>query len=268
MANRQDLISQSRKYSRCTISVDNHNSTRHQQTSQQGCLCIAKYPFAPEPIQNKDDGDYVILSVRKLYSKKDDFAVSKWTVSFGTKADSVVVELVPTNIVCVITCCTSNEHLYGSSCRCEANFSVVVLHHQFSEKLRVQIELKTGNRQFVPLSICDVTNPQIFLSSYKQAFVRKKFRKAVLLEGYYAIECGDKCTMFEEKVMAYTESIKNSVSNVGYSSSGSAILDDSLSYVCGVHNVIQPGSTVSLKTSYITIGTSVFQIASQLIGKQ
>ena len=227
----------------------------------------------------------MILSVRRLYGKLEDFTVGKWTISFGTllgatkdcRKDTLVTEITRSDILQLFTCCTQSEGVYGRVCRCEASFSVLVLHKTFSDKLRVQIELKADNRQFAPLSLADVTNIQTFPITYKQALAKKKFFRNVPLS-YLTLDDTEKASMLGEKVKAYSECIRyvfgrsQSHSNSGENSSeqfssGSAILDQTLSYICGVHNV-QRSSTVSLGTNYVTMGTSIFQIASQLIGKQ
>ena len=285
--NRHDpnFINRSRDYSCCNITF--HNDTC--SNVQRGCLCVARYPFAPaEPLKDSANGDFMILSVRRLYGKLEDFTVGKWTVSFGTSLgatkdsrskDPLVIEITRSDIVQLFTCCTPSGDIYGNICRCEASFSVLVLHKKFSEKLRVQIELKAENRQFVPLSLADVTNIQTFPITYKQA-LKKKIFKNIPLEGYFCWDDTGKASMLGEKVKAYSECIRYTSSGgrscsscehpsggSEHSPSGSAILDKNLSYVCGVHNV-QRRSTVSLDTSCITMGTSIFQIASQLIGKQ
>ena len=286
--NRQDprqdpnFINRSRDYSCCNITFHNDSCS----DAQRGCLCVARYPFAPEPLQDGTNGDYVVLSIRRLYGKLEDFTVGKWTLNFGTSLgatrskDPLVIEITRSDIVQLFTCCSPSEDIYGNICRCEASFSVLVLHKRFSEKLRVQIELKADNRQFAPLSLTDVTNIQTFPVTYKQAVLKKKIFKNVPLEGYFCWDNTGKASMLGEKVKAYSECIRYSSGGGRYCSnsepplgcnerpsSGSAILDQNLMCVCGVHNV-QRRSTVSLDTNCITMGTSVFQIASQLIGKQ
>lgn len=260
----------SRDNSCCTITHRNDSCTDFQR----GCLCIARSPFAPEPLQDSTKGDYVILSVHRLYGKLEDFAVGKWTVEFGTK-DPLVVNITPSDIVHLFTCCSSSsENTYRNICRCEASFSVLVLHKNFSDKLRVHIEQqRLGNRKFEPLRIRDTTNTQSFPITYiKQPFKKRRFvalTKNISLDGYFTMENEGKSSMLGEKVKAFIECIRYSVSGGEHSSSGSAILDDSM-YVCGVHNVQLDGSTVSLSldANYVATGTSVYQMASQLIGKQ
>ena len=274
--NRHDpnLSNRSRDYSCCNITFHNDSCI----DAQRGCLCVARYPFAPEPLQDSANGDYVILSVRRLYGKLEDFTVGKWTLNFGCK-DPLVIEVTRSDILQLFTCCSPSEDIYGNVCRCEASFSVLVLRKAFSQKLRVQIELKADNRQFAPLSITDVVNVETFPITYKQAVLKKKIFKNVPLEGYFCWDDTEKASMLGEKVKAYSECIRH-VSGGGRCcsnsesasagnnrpSSGSAILDQTLCYVCGVHNV-QRRSAVSLDTNCITMGTSVFQMASQLIGK-
>jgi len=264
----QNFVNRSRDYSRCAITFRNENCT----DVQRGCLCVAKSPFAPEPLQDSANGDYVILSVRRLYGKLEDFTVGKWTVTVGCETkEPLVIDLGRSNIIHLFTCCTPSKHIYGKVCKCEASFSVLVLHKKFSDKLRVQVELKASNRQFVPLSIIDVANVQSFPITYKTAILKRKklFTKAVSLEGYFALEDEGKSSMLGEKVKAYSECIRLSVSGGECSASGSAILDNNLSLVCGIHNVQRTtGSTISLGGNYIAMGTSVFQMASQLISKQ
>ena len=269
--NRHDpnYSNRSRDYSCCNITFHNDSCI----DAQRGCLCVARYPFAPEPLQDSANGDYVILSVRRLYGKLEDFTVGKWTLHFGASLgatrskDALVIEVTRSDIVQLFTCCSPSEDIYGNVCRCEASFSVLVLHKAFSQKLRVQIELKADNRQFAPLSITDVIKVETFPATYKQAVLKKKIFKNVPLEGYFCWDDTEKASMLGEKVKAYSECIRYAASGGNeLPSSGSAILDQTLCYVCGVHNV-QRRSAVSLETNCVTMGTSVFQIASQLIGK-
>ena len=270
-----NLISRSREYSCCNITFNNDNCV----DTQRGCLCVGRPPFVPESLQDSPSKDnYVILSVRRLYGKLEDFTVGKWTVSFGTppgtkdcKKEPLVVEITHSDVNQLFTCCSLSEEVYGKICKCPGSFSVLVLHKKFCEKLRVQIELRAENRQFVPLSIHDVTKLQTFPVTYKQAYLKKKkFKlvKNVPLEGYFVMEGEDKISMLGEKVKAYSECMRYSESEqLKPSSSGSPILDSTLSYVTGVHNV-QHSTVPVIASSYITMGTSVFQMASQLIGKQ
>ena len=271
----QNLINRSREYSYCSITFHNNNC----EDTQRGCLCVGRSPFAPESLQDCPTSDnYVILSVRRLYGKLEDFTVGKWTVSFGTppgtkdcKKDILVVEITRSDIVQLFTCCSPSEEIYGKVCRCQGSFSVLALHKKFCEKLRVQIEMKAENRQFLPLSIHDVTKLQTLPVTYKQAYLKKKkFKivKNVPLEGYFVMEGEEKISMLGEKVKAYCECLRYGESEeLKPLSLGSVILDSTLSYVTGIHNVQH--STVPLSTSsYVTMGTSVFQMASQLIGEQ
>ena len=273
-----NLIIRSREYSYCSITFHNDNC----DDTQRGCLCVGRSPFAPESLQDSPTSDnYVILSVRRLYGKLEDFTVGKWTVSFGIappgtnlkdcKKDLIVVEITRSDIVHLFTCCSLSEEIYGEVCRCQGSFSVLALHKKFCEKLRVQIEMKAENRQFLPLSIHDVTKLQTLPVTYKQAYLKKKkfkIAKNVPLEGYFVMEGEEKISMLGEKVKAYSECLQYGESEeLKPLSSGSVILDSTLSCVIGIHNVQH--STVSLSTSsYVTMGTSVFQMASQLIGKQ
>ena len=270
-----NLITRSREYSCCSITFHNDNC----MDTQRGCLCVGRPPFAPESPQDSPDRDnYVILSVRRLYGKLEDFTVGQWTVSFGTppgtkdcKKELLVVKITRSDVVHLFTCCPPSEEVYGKVCRCQGSFSVLVLHKKFCEKLRVQIELRADNRQFVPLSIHDVTKLQTLPAIYKQAYLKKKkFKlvKNVPLEGYFVMEGEEKISMLGEKVKAYSECIRCGESEeLKPLSSGSAILDNTLSYVTGVHN-FQHSTVPVIASSYITMGTSVFQMASQLIGKQ
>lgn len=273
-----NLINRNREYSCCNITFHNDSF----EDAQRGCLCVARPPFAPEPLQDNPNGDnYVILSVRRLYGKVEDFTVGKWTVSFGTspatkdpKRDLFVTDITRSDIVRLYACCTPNKDAYGKTCRCQASFSVLVLRKKFCEKLRVQIELRTGNKQFrgqfVPLRIHDVTRIQTFPVTYKHAVLKKKklkICKNVPLEGYFALEGEEKVPMLGEKVKVYSECVRCSESeNLKPSLSGSAILDTTLSCVTGIHNV---QCSVPVGTdNYSAMGTSVFQMASQLMGKQ
>lgn len=268
------LFIRSRDYSCCSITYHDDGS----QDTQRGCLCVGRPPFAPEsPQDSPANSNYVILSIRRLYSKLEDFTVGKWTVSFGTppgtkpdrKKELLVVEITCSDVVQLFTCCSPSKEVYGQVCRCQGSFSVLVLHEKFCEKLRVQIELRAENRQFVPLSIHDVTKLQTFPVTYKQAYLKKKFKlvKNVPMEGYFAMEGEKKILMLGEKVKAYSECIRYGESEqLKPSSSGSPILDSTLSCVTGVHNV-QHSTVPVIASSYITMGTSVFQMASQLIGK-
>ena len=275
----QNFIGRSRDYSCCTVTFRNDSSS----DTQRGSLCVARYPFAPEPLQDSSNGAYIILSTCRLYGKLEDFTVGKWTISFGAlgatkdcRKDVLVIEITRSDIVQLFTCCTPSEGVYRRVCRCEASFSVLVLHKKFSEKLRVQIELRADNRQFAPLNLANITNIQTFPVTYKQALVKKKIFRNVSLP-YFTQDDTEKASMLGEKVKAYSECIRvsgrsQSHSHCGENSleqfpSGSAILDHTLSYVCGVHNVLR-SSAVSLGSNYVTTGTSIFQIASQLIGKQ
>ena len=277
----QNLIDHSRDYSCCNITYHDDGSSPTYDT-QGGCLCVGGPPFVPEAIQdNPSICKYVILSVRGLYSKLEDFTVGKWTVSFGTSPgirdskEAIQIPLTHSDVVQLLTCCSppaTEREIYRNVCRCQGSFSVLVLHKKFCEKLQVQIKLRAENRQFVPLSIIDITKLQTFPTTYKQAYLKKKkfklVNKNVPLEGYFVVEGEEKISMLREKVKAHSECIRyGELEELKPSSSGSAILDSTLSYVTGVHNV-QHSSVPLIASSYITMGTSVFQMASQLIGKQ
>ena len=259
-----DDLTRSRDYSCCNICSEDGGDV------QRGCLCLALPPFAPHPLQDIN-GDYVILSVCRLYSKREDFEKGKWTVNFavGTKKP-VVFNLVVSNIFHVLTCCDLDDKS-DRRCHCLASFSVLVLSKEFSQQIKVKIELSSGNRLFSPLTIVDISNVDTFPITYCQKQAKKTLRlcKSMSAE-YFCSERQEKTLLLGEKVKAYTEPISYKVKDVNYSASGSAILDYSLQQVCGVHHVRLHGSAVSLVGGNIltVTGTSVLQMASQLISKQ
>ena len=259
-------LARSRDYSCCNICNEFENGS----DVQRGCLCLATLPFVPHPLQD-NNGDYVILSVCRLYSKREDFERGKWTVNFaiGTKKPAVF-NLIISNVTNVFTCCDLEDRS-GQRCHCVASFSVLVLTKEFSDKIKVQIELSSGNRKFSPLSIVDIANVDTFPITYKQQPKIKKYLRLCksMSEEYFYSEGQQSTLLLGDKVRAYTEVISYEVKDASYSASGSAILDSSLLQVCGIHNVRLNGSAVSLggTNTYVTTGTSVLQMASQLIGK-
>jgi len=258
-----DFIARSRDYSCCNICNEFENGS----DVQRGCLCLAAPPFVPHPLQD----NYVILSVCRLYSKREDFGKGKWTVNFaiGTKKP-VVCDLIISGVSDVFTCCDPEDRS-GQRCHCVASFSVLVLSKEFSDKIKVKVELSSGNRKFSPLSIVDIANVNTFPITYKQQPKTKKLLRLCksVSEEYFYSEGQQSTLLLGDKVRAYTEVISYEVKDASYSASGSAILDSSLLQVCGIHNVQLNGSSVSLQptNTYVTTGTSVLQMASLLIGE-